>query len=118
MKVYKLNSLTTFLFAFLIAGLIVFLPIVFIEALWNTTIGQAYTDININFWQALILWLIVLVVLNIFGVFRFEFAVETSDSLDKDFLKKKLQDIQDLRGKAEEKSDDKPQHNQDNEETK
>ena len=80
MKIYKLNSVTTMLFIFLIIGLVVLLPVVFIEALWNSTIGRTYTDITINFWQALILWLVVLVSLNILGLFKFEFAVETKES--------------------------------------
>ena len=95
MKIYKLNSLTTFLFAFIIVGLVVFLPIVLIENLWNTTIGKTYTNFSIDFWQALILWLIVLVLLNIIGIFKFEFAVQTHNSiLDDELLKKKLQDLQ------------------------
>ena len=100
MKIYKLNSLTTFLFTSTIISFVVFLPIVLIETLWNSTIGKAYTDININFWQALILWLIVLVILNIFGAFKFEFAIEAADSFDKELLKKKLEG---LHGKTEEK---------------
>ena len=102
MKIYKLNSLTTFLFSALIVGLVVFLPIALIETLWNTTIGKTYNDITINFWQALILWLIVLTTLNILGVFKFEFAIETGSVLDKETLKKKLESLQ---NKAEEKSD-------------
>ena len=76
MKIYKFNSLTTFLFASLIIGLVVFLPIAFIEALWNSTLGKTYPNIVIDFWQALILWLIVLVVLNILGIFKFEFVID------------------------------------------
>ena len=91
---YKLNSLTTFLFAVLIIGFVVFLPIVLIEALWNSTIAKTYTDISIDFWQALILWLIVLVTLNILGIFKFEFAIETQESFDKELLKKKIQNLQ------------------------
>ena len=94
MKIYKLNSLTTFFFAFFIIGLVVLLPIVLIETLWNTTVAKTYTDISIDFWQALILWLVVLVALNILGIFKFEFAVETHESFDKELLKKKLQDVQ------------------------
>lgn len=95
MKIYKLNSLTTFLFAFVVVGLVVFLPIVLIESLWNTTVAKTYTDISIDFWQALILWLIVLVLLNIIGIFKFEFAVETHNSIiDDELLNKKLQDLQ------------------------
>lgn len=94
MKIYKINSLTTILFGFVIISLIVFLPIVFIEALWNTTVAKSYSDFSINFWQALILWLIVLVSLNIFGVFKFEFAIETTDTFDKESLKKKLETLQ------------------------
>ncbi|MBI3591264.1 MAG: hypothetical protein HY094_07820 [Candidatus Melainabacteria bacterium] len=91
---YKLNSLTTFLFAILIIAFVVFLPIVLIEALWNSTIAKTYADISIDFWQALILWLIVLVTLNILGIFKFEFAIETQESFDKELLKKKIQNLQ------------------------
>ena len=98
MKIYKINSLTTIFFAFLLFGLVVFLPIVFIEALWNSTVGKSFTDITINFWQAFILWLMVLVTLNIIGIFKFEFAVE---SFDKELIKQKIQDIQDMRNKIE-----------------
>ena len=91
---YKLNSLTTILFGFLIICFVVFLPIIFIEALWNTTIAKSYNDFSINFWQALILWLIVLVSLNIFGIFKFEFAIETADTFDKESLQKKLETLQ------------------------
>src|SRR3989338_8646011 len=104
MKIYKVNSLTTILFAFLTAGLVLFLPIVLIEALWNGTIGKTYTDISINLWQALILWLIVLVLLNILGVFKFEFAVET---LDKELIKKKLKSF---KNKADDTEAKKPEH--------
>lgn len=93
MKIYKLNSLTTFFLATLVVGLLVFLPVLVIELLWNNTIGKTYTDITINFWQALILWLIVLVTLNILGAFKFEFAIETHDSVDKEILKNKIQDL-------------------------
>ena len=94
MKIYKLNSLTTILFGFFIICFIVFLPIIFIEALWNTTIAKSYSDFTINFLQALILWLIVLVSLHILGVFKFEFAIETTDTFDKELLKKKLEGLQ------------------------
>jgi len=94
MKIYKLNSLTTLLSSFLIISLVFFLPVILIEALWNSTIGKSYTDITINFWQALILWLMVLVVLNILGIFKFEFAVETGDTFDKEKIKKKLESLQ------------------------
>ncbi len=100
MKIYKVNSLTTILFGFFIICFIVFLPIIFIETLWNATVAKSYTDFTIDFWQALILWLIVLVSLNILGIFKFEFAVETADTFDKDLLKKKLES---LHSKSEEK---------------
>lgn len=102
MKIYKINSLATFFLGFLIVGLVVLLPIALIEALWNSTIGKTYTDISIDFWQALILWLVVLVSLNILGVFKFEFAVESIDSFDKELLKKKLESLQ---GKTKEKKE-------------
>ena len=102
MKIYKVNSLTTILFGFLIICFIVFLPIIFIEALWNATVAKSYSDFNINFWQALILWLMVLVSLNILGIFKFEFGVETTDTFDKDILKKKLKGLQ---NKPEEKAE-------------
>ena len=105
MKIYKLNSLTTILFGFLIVCFIVFLPIIFIEALWNSTIAKSYSNFTINFWQALILWLVVLVSLNILGIFKFEFAVETIDTFDKDLLKKKLEGLQ-------KKPEEKPEINQ------
>ena len=115
MKIYKINSFTTFLFTFLIIGLVIFLPIVLIELLWNSTIGRTYDQININFWQALILWLIVLVSLYILGVFKFEFAIETVDTFDKELLRKKLENLQ---NKPEEKSENKAKINKDNEEIK
>ena len=102
MKIYKVNSLTTILFGFLIICFIVFLPIIFIEALWNATVAKSYSDFTINFWQALILWLMVLVSLNIIGIFKFEFAIETADSFSGDLLKKKLEGLQ---KKSEEKSE-------------
>ena len=102
MKIYKLNSFTTFLFSIFILGLVVFLPIVLIELLWNSTIGITYTDIKIDFWQSLILWLIVLVSLSILGVFKFEFAIETQDRTNKDLLKDK---IANLKSKTEEKKE-------------
>lgn len=92
MKIYKINSLTTFLFIFLIIGLAVFLPITLIQALWNSTVGKTYVDINIDFWQAFILWLVFLVFLHILGLFKFEFAIETGDSFDKELLKKKIEE--------------------------
>ena len=98
MKIYKINSLTTILFGFLIICFIVFLPIILIEVLWNTTIAKSYSDFTIDFWQALILWLVVLVSLNIIGIFKFEFAVETIDTFD---IKKKLESL----NKPEEKSE-------------
>lgn len=94
MKIYKFSSLTTFIFTVVIIGLIVFLPIALIETLWNTTIGKTYTDLTISFWQALILWLIILTILNILGIFKFEFAIETGSVLDKETLKKKLETLQ------------------------
>src|SRR3989338_1295847 len=102
MKTFKINSLTTILFGFVIISLIVFLPIVFIEALWNTTVAKSYSDFSINFWQALILWLIILVSLNIFGIFKFEFAIETTDTFDKDLLKKKFEGLQNKPGEKPE----------------
>ena len=95
MKIYKISSFTTFLFSLVIIGLVVFLPIVLIQNIWNVTIGKTYTDITINFWQALILWLIVLITLNILGIFKFEFAVETGENIDKELLKKKLEEKKD-----------------------
>lgn len=103
MKIYKLNSLTTILFGFFIICFVVFLPIIFIEVLWNTTIAKSYSEFTIDFWQALILWLIVLVLLNLIGIFKFEFAVETADTFDKDILKKKLESLQ---NKPEEKKEE------------
>ena len=94
MKIYKINSLTTILFGFFIVCFIVFLPIIFIESLWNATVAKSYIDFTIDFWQALILWLVVLVLLNLIGIFKFEFAVETADTFDKDLLKKKLEGLQ------------------------
>ena len=101
MKIYKIDSLTTILFTFLIFSLVALLPISLIEAFWNGTIGKSFTDISINFWQALILWLMVLVVLNIIGIFKFEFAVESRESFDKELIKQKIQDIKDLSNKIE-----------------
>ena len=93
MKIYKLNSLTTLLFGFLVVGLVFFLPIFLIETLWNNTVGRTYTDVTIDIWQALILWLVALVLLNIAGLFKFEFAVEATDTYDKDTLKKKVETL-------------------------
>ena len=94
MKIYRLNSITTTLFICLIIGLVVILPIVFIETLWNSTVGKTYVDIAIDFWQALILWLIALVLLSILGLFKFEFAIETKEGFDKELLNQKLQSLQ------------------------
>ncbi len=74
-------------------GLIVFIPIFVIQIVWNGTVGETYRHMMIDFWQSLILWLIVLVILNILGFFKFEFAVESNDSAEKDMIKKKIQDI-------------------------
>ena len=101
MKIYKINSFTTFLFSFLILGLVVFLPIALIELLWNNTLAKTYDQLTINFWQALILWLIVLVLLNILGIFKFEFAVEKADTFDKELLRKKLEKMNNLEEKQE-----------------
>ena len=90
MKMYKINSFTTFLFSILIIGVVVFLPIVFIELLWNHTIGKNYIDLTIDFWQSLILWLSALVMLNILGIFKFEFAIQTGETIDNELLRKKL----------------------------
>lgn len=89
MKTIKINSLTTILFIFLVFGVTFLLPIVLIETLWNTTISR-YFNTSIDLWQALILWLMVLVALNIIGVFKFEFAVET---IDEEAIKKKIDSI-------------------------
>lgn len=94
MKIFKLNSSSTILLGSVIIGFIVFLPIALIETIWNSTIGKVYSDINIDFWQALILWLVVLVLLYIVGVFKFEFAIERIDSPDQDSIKKKLEELQ------------------------
>lgn len=94
MKIFKLNSLTTLLLSVFVITLVMLLPITLIEVLWNNTIGRTYTDFTIDFWQSLILWLIVLVSLNIIGIFRFEFAVENQDIASRDLLKKKIQDLQ------------------------
>ncbi len=101
MKMYKINSLTTILFIFLISSLVLILPMVLIETLWNSTIAKSF-NIAIDLWQALILWLMVLVTLNIFGLFKFEFAVET---VDEDSLKHK---IEKLKTKVEELKDTDP----------
>ncbi|MBI2995098.1 MAG: hypothetical protein HYY52_00095 [Candidatus Melainabacteria bacterium] len=99
MKIYKLNSLTTFLVALLIISLVTFLPITMIELFWNTAIGKNFTDLTVNFWQALILWLIILITLSILGIFKFEFVIEThkvtdKDLLDKNLLKRKIESLQ------------------------
>ena len=107
MKMYKLNSLTTFLISVLIVALVAFLPISLIESLWNSTVGKTYPDIIISFWQALILWLMVLTILNILGIFKLEFAVETGNSLDKKTLKKKLESLQNKAERAHEKIEEK-----------
>ncbi len=93
MKMYKINSFTTFLFSILVIGVVVFLPITFIELLWNHTIGKNYVDLAIDFWQSLILWLVVLVLLNILGLFKFEFAVQTGETIDNELLRKKLDSL-------------------------
>ena len=102
MKIYKINSLTTILFGFLVICFIVFLPIIFIEALWNATVAKSYSDFTIGFWQALILWLVVLVSLNTIGIFKFEFAIEATDTFDKELLKKKLEGLQKKPGESPE----------------
>ncbi|MBI1859193.1 MAG: hypothetical protein HYR97_08805 [Candidatus Melainabacteria bacterium] len=101
MKIYKINSFTTFLISMFLIGLVIFLPIMIIEAIWNSTIGTMHSYLAINTWQALILWLIFLTLLNILGVFRFEFAVEKFDGTNKESVKKKVEEI---RGKNETKS--------------
>ena len=70
--------------------------------MWNATVAKSYSDFTIGFWQALILWLVVLVSLNIIGIFKFEFAIETTDTFDKELLKKKLESLQ---NKTEENSE-------------
>ena len=107
MKIYKFNSLTTLIFSTFILGLVVFLPIVLIETLWNSTVGRTYTNITIDFWQALILWLVLLVVLYIFGLFKFEFAIEKHEGLNNELLKKQLQNLQTKTDKKTEISENK-----------
>ena len=92
MKIIKINSLTTILFILLICSLTCILPIALIETLWNTTVAKSF-DVTINLWQALILWLSILVMLNIIGVFKFEFAVESLDTSDKEAMQKKLETL-------------------------
>ena len=92
MKIIKLNSFTTFLISMLIIGFLILLPIVLIQALWNQTLGNTYDHLIINFWQSLILWLIVLTILNIVGLFKFEFIVETKNQ-DKDTIKKTIEEL-------------------------
>lgn len=92
MKIVKINSLTTILFIVLICSLTCILPIALIETLWNNTVAKSF-DVTINLWQALILWLSILVILNILGVFKFEFAVESIDELDKEAMQKKLETL-------------------------
>lgn len=104
MKIVKINSLTTILFILLISSLTCILPIALIETLWNTTIAKSF-DITINLWQALILWLSILVFLNILGVFKFEFAVESLDETDKETVQKKLEA---LKNKIEEINETEP----------
>ena len=117
MKIYKLNSLTTLFFALAILGFVVFLPIVLIEALWNSTIGRTYPDVTIDFWQALILWLVVLVSLNIVGLFKFEFAMETMGNLDKESLKKKIEGLKNnVQSKIEERPTVEPNVTKENKE--
>ena len=103
MKIVKVNSLTTIILGFLIIGLAFCLPTFLIESLWNTTVGKTYNDISIEFWQAFILWLAVLIFFNILGVFKFEFAVETEEAFNKELLKKKLESLNNLQNKTEEK---------------
>lgn len=107
MKIVKINSLTTILIIFLISSFAFILPIVLIETLWNTTVAKSF-DVTINLWQALILWLSVLVILNIMGVFKFEFAIESMEELDKETLKKQLET---LKSKLEEPSEKDPKSN-------
>lgn len=111
MKIYKLNSFTTFFFIIMFIGLVVFLPIFFIQGMWNSTVGKTYTDMTIDFWQSLILWLIALVVLNILGFFKFEFAVESKDGAENDIVKKKIQEIKNKTNDGVE-TDKPPKNNQ------
>ena len=111
MKIYKLNSFTTFFFIVMFIGLVVFIPIFVIQIVWNGTVGETYTHMTIDFWQSLILWLIALVILNILGFFKFEFAVESNDTSEKTMIKKKIQEMKSKteEGRENEKS---PKNNQ------
>ena len=53
------------------------------------------------------LWLIVLVLLNISGIFKFEFAIEKADTFDKELLRKKLEQLK----KTEEKQETQKKEN-------
>lgn len=93
MKVYKLNSFKTLLIILSIVGLGMFLPVFIIELLWNSTIGEIYQDLIINSWQALILWLIGIIVIYLSGLFKFEVAVESFDNIDTELIKKKVEEL-------------------------
>ena len=101
MKIYKLNSLMTFLFIFFISGIVLILPSGLIQLLWNTTVARTYSEISIDFWQALILWLILIVVLNILGIFKFEFAIETREEIKKELFSKDILKNGQEKGKLE-----------------
>lgn len=57
-------------------------------------IGRVYEDLIIDFWQSLLLWLVVLLTLNILGIFKFEFAIEKQNDINNDLFKEKIKDIQ------------------------
>ena len=92
MKIIKLNSFFTFLISMLFIGFVVLLPIVLLQVVWNETIGNSYDYLVISLWQALILWLIVLTILNIFGLFKFEFKIQ-SIGQDKDTIEKTIEEL-------------------------
>lgn len=102
MKIIKLNSFSTFLISMLVIGFVILLPIVLIQVAWNETIGNVYDYLTINFWQAFILWLIVLTILNIAGLFKFKIIFDTKDQ-DEDTIRNS---IESLTANTEEKAKD------------
>lgn len=98
MKIVKLNSFSILLIVLFIGSIIFYVPIFTIECLWNSFLGSHYPSFEINFWQALILWLALIVLVYISGAFKFQMAIEKID-LDKDLFKKQ---IEELKSKQEE----------------
>lgn len=92
MKLIKVNPITSFILSIAIAFFAFLLPIIVIQALWNSTVAVNNHYLEINYWQSLILWFVVLTLIHISGIFKFEIAVE-SKNFDEELLKRKIEEI-------------------------